>query len=73
MVLGKNIRKLLIDRGENQVWLAITANITESTLSNLIKGAEPRAGTLIKLRKALDCTWPELMDGVEYADRSNKG
>jgi transcriptional regulator with XRE-family HTH domain len=65
--LGKNLQKLLADRGESQTSFAKRIGVHQSQVSNWVRGANsPTLQTLRKVKAALGCTWDELLgDGAD--------
>lgn len=59
-----NLKKLRIRLGLSQSDLARLSGIASSVISNYECGErEPGLKNLRKLRKALDCTWDQLLGG----------
>ena len=55
---GKNLKRIIEQRGVNQKWLADHAQTTEATISRYIKGVNksPDVEILVNMAKALDVT-----------------
>ena len=63
VAFGSRIRGIMEARGINQRQLSRESGITEATVSRILGGwREPSYSTLHKLKRALGCTWTELMD-----------
>ena len=65
-LLSRNLRRLRAGAGLTQEQLAEKADITTRYLQQL-EAAEFGASlaVLIRLRRALDCRWDTLLDGIE--------
>lgn len=66
----KMLWKLLIDRDMKKKDLAEKANISSYTLSKLNRGNNVTTDVLVRICKALDCTFDEIMEVVDE-DRVN--
>ncbi|MEI8233883.1 MAG: helix-turn-helix transcriptional regulator [Verrucomicrobiota bacterium] len=63
---GRNLSRLRAERDLTQFQLAIEAEISRSYLQSLEKGQfQPTLPVILRLKKALQCSWEELMEGVE--------
>lgn len=61
----KKLWKLLIDRDMKKKDLAEKANISSYTLSKLNRGNNVTTDVLVRICKALDCTFDEIMEVVD--------
>lgn len=61
----KKLWKLLIDRDMKKKDLAEKANISSYTLSKLNKGNNITTDVLVRICKALDCTFDDIMEVVD--------
>jgi transcriptional regulator with XRE-family HTH domain len=65
VILGKNVNRLRTARGLTQDQLAEGAEIDRRYVQRIEAGtANPGIDVLIRLRRALDCSWEELLAGV---------
>jgi transcriptional regulator with XRE-family HTH domain len=63
--LGRKIVKLRMERGMTQERLAESAEISHRYLQSLEAGQkEPSISVVVRLRKALECAWDDLLDGL---------
>ncbi len=70
--MADRITKLLHERNMTQKELALSANITESTVSHYIKGDRvPRGVNLVKVAKALETTADYLLEQDCSYNREN--
>ena len=60
----KKLWKLLIDRDMKKRDLAERANISSYTLSKLNKGSNVTTDVLVRICKALDCSFDDIMEVV---------
>ena len=60
----KKLWKLLIDRDMKKRDLAESANISSYTLSKLNKGSNVTTDVLVRICKALDCSFDDIMEVV---------
>ena len=68
----KKLWKLLIDRDMKKKDLAEKANISSYTLSKLNRGNNITTDVLVRICKALDCTFDDIMEVVdENNEKSN--
>ena len=65
VVSYKKLWKLLIDRDMKKKDLAEKANISSYTLSKLNRGNNVTTDVLVRICKALDCTFDEIMEVVD--------
>ena len=65
MVSYKRLWKLLIDRDMSKKDLAEKAGISTFTLTKMNKGQSVKSDTLVKICKALDCTFDDIMEITE--------
>ena len=69
--LGGNIHKLRVKVGLTQNELSDLAEIDRSFIQRIEAGKNsPSADVLIRLRRALRCTWDQLFAGVDEAEKS---
>ena len=61
----KKLWKLLIDRDMKKKDLAEKANISSYTLSKLNKGNNVTTDVLVRVCKALDCSFDDIMEVVD--------
>lgn len=61
----KKLWKLLIDRDMKKKDLAEKANISSYTLSKLNRGNNITTDVLVRICKALDCTFDDIMEVVD--------
>ena len=61
----KKLWKLLIDRDMKKKDLAEKANISSYTLSKLNKGNNVTTDVLVRICKALDCSFDDIMEVVD--------
>ncbi|XHR28191.1 MAG: helix-turn-helix domain-containing protein [Chthoniobacteraceae bacterium] len=63
---GKNLSRLRVQRGLTQFQLATEAEISRNHVQRLEKGqCQPTLAVVLRLKKALGCSWDELLEGVE--------
>ena len=63
---GKNLSRLRGQRRLTQYELAIYAEVSRNHLQRLEKGlCQPTLPVILRLKKALKCSWDKLMEGVE--------
>jgi len=63
---GRNLSRLRVQRCLTQYELAVYAEISRYHLQRLEKGqCQPTLPVVLRLKKALKCSWDELMEGVE--------
>lgn len=67
----KKLWKLLIDRDMKKKDLAEKANISSYTLSKLNRGNNVTTNVLVRICKALNCTFDEIMEVVEDKENSD--
>lgn len=65
MVSYKKLWKILIDRDMKRKDLAQKAGLSTFTLTKMSKGESVKSDTLVKICKALDCTFDDIMEIVE--------
>ena len=68
MVSYKKLWKLLIDREMSKKELAETAGLSTYTLTKMNKGDSVKSDTLVKICKALNCTFDDIMEIVDIGD-----
>ena len=62
---GKNVKKRLVDMERTQTWLCLEIDMPLNTMSQYMMGRRmPKAETLYKIAKALNCSMDSLMEGV---------
>ena len=62
---GKTLQKLRVQQNLTQEALAEKADISRRQVQRLEAGLQgPNIDTLVRLRFALDCSWDELMHGI---------
>jgi transcriptional regulator with XRE-family HTH domain len=63
---GKNLSRLRVEHGMTQLQLAVEADISRYHLQRLESGqSQPTLPVVLRLKKALRCSWDELMEGLE--------
>ncbi|XHR28815.1 MAG: helix-turn-helix transcriptional regulator [Chthoniobacteraceae bacterium] len=63
---GKNVARLRVERSLTQLQLATEAELSRSSLQYIEKGRfYPSLAIVLRLKKALGCSWDVLMEGVE--------
>ena len=65
MVSYKRLWKLLIDRDMSKRDLAEKAGLSTFTLTKMNKGQSVKSDTLVKICKALECTFDDIMEITE--------
>ena len=65
MVSYKKLWKLLIDMDMSKKDLAEKAGMSTFTLTKMNKGDSVKSDTLVKICKALDCTFDDIMEIIE--------
>ncbi len=65
MVSYKKLWKLLIDRDMSKKDLAEKAGLSTFTLTKMNKGDSVKSDTLVKICKALDCTFNDIMEIID--------
>jgi len=65
MVSYKRLWKLLIDRDMSKKDLAEKAGSSTFTLTKMNKGQSVKSDTLVKICKALECTFDDIMEITE--------
>lgn len=65
MVTYKKLWKLLIDMDMSKKDLAEKAGLSTFTLTKMNKGDSVKSDTLVKICKALDCTFDDIMEIIE--------
>lgn len=65
MVSYKKLWKLLIDRDMSKRDLAEKAGLSTFTLTKMNKGDSVKSDTLVKICKALDCKFDDIMEIIE--------
>ncbi len=65
MVSYKKLWKLLIDKEMSKKELAEKAGLSTYTLTKMNKGDSVKSDTLVKICKALNCTFDDIMEIVE--------
>ncbi len=65
MVSYKKLWKLLIDRDMSKKDLAEKAGLSTFTLTKMNKGDSVKSDTLVKICRALDCTFDDIMEIVD--------
>ena len=64
-VFGKNVNRLRTKSALTQEALAEKADLSRPYLQEIESGAKsPTVSILAKLRRALDCTWEDLLKGL---------
>ncbi|MCX6848592.1 MAG: helix-turn-helix transcriptional regulator [Verrucomicrobia bacterium] len=64
-ILGRNVNRLRMALGLTQEELADQSQIDRRQLQRIEAGtANPGVEMLARLRKALDCSWPDLLTGM---------
>lgn len=64
-VFGKNVNRLRTNSALTQELLAEKADLSRRYLQEIESGAKsPTVPILAKLRRALDCTWEDLLKGL---------
>jgi len=64
-ILGRNVNRLRMALGLTQEELADQSQIDRRQLQRIEAGAaNPGVEMLARLRKALDCSWPDLLGGI---------
>ena len=62
---GKNVKKRLVDMERTQTWLCLEIDMPLNTMSQYMMDRRmPKAETLYKIAKALNCSMDSLMEGV---------
>lgn len=63
MSFADNLKKARLKRGESQTTLGAKAGLEASHIGHFEnERREPNLGNLRKIKKALRCTWEELLD-----------
>ncbi|XHR27717.1 MAG: helix-turn-helix domain-containing protein [Chthoniobacteraceae bacterium] len=63
---GRNLSRLRGEHGLTQYQLAAYAEISRSYLQRIENGQfQPTLSVILRLKKALGCSWDVLMEGVE--------
>ena len=68
MVSYKKLWKLLIDKEMSKKELAEKAGLSTYTLTKMNKGDSVKSDTLVKICKALDCTFDDIMEIVDVGE-----
>ena len=64
-ILGRNVNRLRMAQGLTQEELADQSRIDRRQLQRIEAGtANPGVEMLVRLRKALDCSWLDLLTGM---------
>jgi transcriptional regulator with XRE-family HTH domain len=59
---ARRLKRLVAESGMSQERVAERAGLCQQSVSGLVRGRnEPYYSTLLKLHRALGCTWEELM------------
>jgi len=70
-VLAQNIVKLRMARRLTQEMLAEKAEISHRYLQSLEAGQkQPGINVVVRLRNGLECTWDELLKGIDLSKKS---
>jgi len=70
-VLAQNIVKLRMARRLTQEMLAEKAEISHRYLQSLEAGQkQPGINVVVRLRNGLECTWDELLKGIDPSKKS---
>lgn len=65
MISYKKLWKLLIDKGWNKQELIKKAGISTSSMAKLAKGQNITTDVLLKICKALDCDFGDIMEYIK--------
>lgn len=65
MISYKKLWKLLIDKGWNKKELIKKAGISTSSMAKLAKGQNITTDVLLKICKALDCDFGDIMEYIK--------
>lgn len=68
MVSYKKLWKLLIDKELSKKELAEKAGLSTYTLTKMNKGDSVKSDTLVKICKALNCTFDDIMEIVDIGE-----
>ena len=65
-IVGRNVGRLRSQAGLTQEQLAEKAEISRGFLQEIEKGAKnPTINVITRLKRALRCTWTELLQGID--------
>lgn len=68
MISYKKLWKLLIDKEMSKKELAEKAGLSTYTVTKMNKGDSVKSDTLVKICKALNCTFDDIMEIVDIGD-----